>query len=230
MSANARGLSDIFSSASASPAWKLAAATGLLLAAAMLASLPAIFPASPLSRHMATHILLMDAVAPLTALFLFPALSPHLPSGSLRSSVAIATTLQMVVLWAAHAPVLMNSAMHSRAGAAAIQGILLLAALWFWTTVMAQRGAGRWRSILALLVTGKLFCLLGAILTFAPRLLYHGHGMAGAADVSALQDQQLAGLLMVVACPLVYVLTGVVMSARWLLGLSGQAGTGRDGR
>jgi putative membrane protein len=72
----------------------------------------------------------------------------------------------------------------------------------------------------ALLISGKLACLLGALLIFAPRLLLtstvSGHNMHhGPVDhATALADQHLAGLLMVVACPLSYVLTAVVLAAQ----------------
>lgn len=61
---------------------------------------------------------------------------------------------------------------------------------------------------MALLLTGKLACLLGALLIFAPRELYRLHGLP------SLEDQQLAGLLMITACPLSYVVAGVAMAAQ----------------
>jgi putative membrane protein len=61
----------------------------------------------------------------------------------------------------------------------------------------------------------RLFCLLGAIFVFAPRPLFAHHGGV------SLEDQQLAGLLMIVACPLTYVVAGTVIAARWVLALEG---------
>lgn len=119
------------------------------------------------------------------------------------------TLLQLAVLWGWHAPPAMRFVMASDVGSALMQLSLFAVALWFWLVVLAQRGGARWRSIFALLVTGKLFCLLGVLLVFAPRSLYAG------ADVS-VSDQQLAGLLMLGACPLAYVLASILMAARWL--------------
>jgi putative membrane protein len=34
-----------------------------------------------------------------------------------------------------------------------------------------------------------------------------------------LDDQQLAGMLMLIACPLTYVAAGVVLAGRWLFGV-----------
>ena len=95
---------------------------------------------------------------------------------------------------------------------------IVASALWFWLAAFAQVGAHRWRALVALLISGKLFCLLGVLLVFAPRPLYlHATLQEGHA---ALADQQLAGLLMVVACPLSYVLAGVVIATRWVVGLA----------
>ena len=41
--------------------------------------------------------------------------------------------------------------------------------------------------------------------------------------MSGLADQQLAGLLMITACPLTYVTAGVIIAARWVLELDGAA-------
>jgi putative membrane protein len=96
---------------------------------------------------------------------------------------------------------------------------LTAAAAWFWLAIYAMPPTGRWGGIFALLVTGKLFCLLGALLVFAPRLLFVP--MMRGPDVVAmsgnLADQQLAGLVMLVVCPLIYVTAGVVLASRWFL-------------
>jgi putative membrane protein len=97
------------------------------------------------------------------------------------------------------------------------------AALWFWLAILADRSAMRWRALFALLITGKLFCLLGALLVFAPRLLYGdvaAHGLQVAGHDAALADQQLAGLLMLAVCPLTYVLAGVIIAAQWMSDLA----------
>jgi putative membrane protein len=72
------------------------------------------------------------------------------------------------------------------------------------------------------LLTGKLSCLLGALLIFAPRILYtSGHQHSAMAN---LTDQQLAGLLMIIACPLSYVTAGVVLAAQMMADLGRPAG------
>ena len=166
------------------------------------------FPAfGHLAAQMLTHILLMSAVAPLLAF----AAHRHLPPRRARFVVP-ATVAQLAALWAWHSPPAMDAAMRSGVLHAAMLLSLLAAACWFWLAIFDARER-RWRAILALLVTGKLFCLLGVLLVFAPRALYSGLATLPA---GALADQQLAGLLMLIACPATYVAAGVVIAARWL--------------
>lgn len=159
----------------------------------------------PLSAQMLSHILAMNAIAPLIAMAVLRSVSRRTWARCLLA----ATLAQAVLLWAWHAPPAVAAAMRSDWLHGGMQVSLFAAALLFWLAVFACREA-RWRAILSLLVTGKLFCLLGVLLVFAPRALYPG--MSGA----ALADQQLAGLLMLVACPATYLVAGVVLAARWL--------------
>lgn len=169
-----------------------------------------------LSAQMSVHILLMNAVAPLLALALAGMASR---SGSRwRRLLLPATIAQLAVLWIWHAPPMLDAAMQSAALHLAMQVSLFLCAFWFWSTVFYSRDDRRWRAILALLVTSKLFCLLGVLLVFAPRALYFSSSTAGSMvpSGSLLGDQQLAGLLMLVACPVTYLVAGIVIAARWL--------------
>src|SRR5690606_13880969 len=83
---------------------------------------------------------------------------------------------------------------------------------------LSLRGNARWRSLLSLLLTSKLFCLLGVLLVFSPRLLYPDvlHAGHGARLQAPLAAQQLAGLLMLGVCPPSYLTAGVVIAARWI--------------
>ncbi len=173
------------------------------------------------SRHMATHILLMNVAGPLIAIWcIAPTVDRVLPAAALSS----ATFVQLVLLWGLHTPAAMASAHSSTALHLMMQVLLLGAAVLFWRAVIDEARHG-WRAILALLITGKLFCLLGGLLTFAPRPIYIGaHAAHGAGQhEAALADQQLAGLMMLIACPATYVLAGVVVSIRWLDALSAEA-------
>jgi putative membrane protein len=147
-------------------------------------------------QQMVLHILIMGVVAPLSALSL-----QQLPAGRRlvgARTLAAATGAQIAVLYFWHLPVPHAAAEGSALVTAAMHSSLALAALWFWLAVLARRDI--WPAVAALLVTGKLFCLLGMLLVLARRPLLHG----GAA-VFDLREQQLAGLLMLAACPLTYV-------------------------
>ncbi len=161
-----------------------------------------------LAAQMLAHIVLMNAVAPLLALAARGALPRRWPGWLVPATIA-----QAVALWAWHAPPALDAALQSGLLHLGMQASLLLVACWFWWAVFSHREA-RWRAILALLVTGKLFCLLGVLLVFAPRALYAG--LAHGAGAAALSDQQLAGLLMLIACPATYIVAGVVVATRWL--------------
>jgi putative membrane protein len=166
---------------------------------------------------MAGHILLMNVTAPLLALQIVECSRNRI--GPLRRGdiLIAASCFQIIMLWSMHTPPLM--AILSSAGEHAVfQASLFGTALLFWCSVLSQNGARRWRALLALLVTGKFFCLLGVLLIFAPRALYtpYTDGHSGHALPPTLLDQQFAGLLMVAACPLSFVLAAVIIAARWL--------------
>jgi len=205
------------------PAGVLGAAFAGLAAVAV--GLGAAAQAGPVTLHMAVHLVLMNLLAPLLALAIVRRRGLGGAAGGW--ALAVATAAQCAVLWAAHAPPALALAMHAAAFHAAVQAGLLGVALWFWLAVLAQRGAQRWRAILALLATGKLFCLLGALLVLAPRPLYDHHPGAAHGGLPALDDQQLAGLLMLAACALTYVVAGAMIAARWLRELAQAADAGQ---
>lgn len=193
--------------------------------AGILLSLLCVTPAhagDPLAFHMAIHIALMNFVGPLIALAAI-ASSPSTfrPLLSRSGTLLSATIAQIVAIWAAHTPALLAVASSHAVPHAALQGTLLLIALWFWGAVFSQPPRHFWRALLGLVFTGKLFCLLGALLVFAPRPLYslHAHGPHSAGAFTGIEDQQLAGLLMLLACPLSYLLAGIVISSRSLRAL-----------
>jgi putative membrane protein len=168
----------------------------------------------PLSWQMAQHILLMNVAAPLAAIVL----ARVVPVGISRW-LALASVLQLGLIWFWHAPIAAHGAAHGSASQLAMLLSLFAAAIFFWSAVLASVGSSRWRAIFALLMTSKLFCLLGVLLTFAPRALYQNvmfceHGDCSLATM--LPDQQLAGLMMLIACPATYLLAAVIIAASWL--------------
>jgi putative membrane protein len=186
-------------SSKASPAVASVACT---LAAGLLTLL--LLELGPLSAQMAWHIGAMNVAAPLAAL----AVAPRLPPGDRQGAFWMVCVLQIVLLWGSHAPSFHHALMQPVV-ATAIHAALFAVALAFWVLLLDSIAHSAWQALLGLLLTGKLACLLGALLVLAPRPLYTG---------AELADQQLAGLLMVTACPLSYLVAGVVVAARLIAG------------
>lgn len=185
------------------------------MAAALAIAAALVFGAAGMTGHMILHVALMNFLAPGVAL-LIPIRARKLRDFFGRS-ILFAAALQILLLWMLHAPAAMRIAEANPLAAFGGQALLFSVALWFWFAVFAQSGARRWIAFLTLVATGKLVCLLAALIVFAPRALYAAHGHAGP---GALADQQLAGLLMLTACPLTYVGAATIIAARWFWDLS----------
>lgn len=187
-------------------------AAGPVLTGAVLLALSGLVTGSsielgPLSLQMLQHLAVMNLAAPLVALFL-------IPNRSAAKALLPAGFIQLLALWGWHAPAAQHLTASSWMGQLGLMMLLGAAAVWFWSAVIAAPG---WKALIALLLTGKLACLLGALLIFAPRDLYNLDGSLlalCATGPSSLADQQLAGLLMITACPLSYLITGVALAAR----------------
>jgi putative membrane protein len=170
---------------------------------------------------MALHIALMNIAAPLVAI-----LVAHIGYPGTDRSMALwsASAIQIALLWMWHVPLLHRWATESGTQQVLMHGSLFVAAAGFWTLLACMPARSSWQGIFLLLLTGKLSCLLGALLIFAPRLLYAGHHHS-----ASLDDQHLAGLLMITACPLSYVTAGVVLAAQIMTDLGRTTGAA-DGR
>ncbi|RVO61543.1 cytochrome c oxidase assembly protein [Sinorhizobium meliloti] len=186
----------------------------------------------PLATHMAVHILLMNLAAPLAA---FAVTRVRLQRREIaRWALALATFAQIAALWAWHAPPSLNRALEFPTVHLLMNASLFLTAFLFWRVVLRLHGQRSWQPIVALLITSKLYCLLAVLFVFAPRALYPAFAASHAAHATGavnatLADQQLAGLIMLVACPVTYVLAGIVIAARWLLTMEKDEAGSRTG-
>lgn len=153
-------------------------------------------------------------VAPLCALTvaLFAARSLHhlVLLGLVAPALAVAMPLRRVpaelaflglsaALWAWHIPSIYAAAWNSTAVYWIMQAALLVPAWAFWSAVRAPRAdpmAGLATAMMIAGIAGQMG-LIGAILVFAPAVLFPEH-LAGAEGfgIGALADQQLAGLVM----------------------------------
>jgi putative membrane protein len=147
------------------------------------------------------HLLVALVAAPLLA----TAFARGGPIGTALPAFAFAAAL-----WFWHAPIA-YAATFAPDGIAywAMHATLLGSATWLWAALLRGRPEG---AALAGLVTAIQMGVLGALLTFAPRALYaaHADGVTLPWGLTALEDQQLGGLLMWVPGGL---LLGVVLAA-----------------
>jgi putative membrane protein len=154
------------------------------------------------------HMALVLLLAPLLAFGLEPA------ARRLRTPLWTSTALAAIAFWTWHAPAPYAAAMSSVAVYALMQFTILGSALAFWVAV---RRADAARALAAILVTTVLMGLLGALITFASRPLYAPHFASTLAwDVSPLEDQQLAGIIMWAPGSIAYLVAAMWIGWRWL--------------
>lgn len=170
-----------------------------------------------LTQHMVVHLTAMGLIAPMIA-FATIGIAPAVSTGPV--ALGMATAVQILLLWAWHVPTVLASAVGQPILLVAMHLSLLVAAVWFWTAIIGRARARSWPAMAALLITGKFFCLLGLLLTLSPRPLYAEAGLVatcfGTVMPSHLADQQLAGLLMLAACPIAYVSAATALTMRLL--------------
>jgi putative membrane protein len=185
------------------------------------------------SAHMVQHELLMIAAAPLLVLgrplgVWMWALPPRwrMAIGSAVrwpplktawrgiTAPAGAWLLHAAALWLWHMPVLFQSALLHPWVHTLQHTSFLASALLFWWTIFRHPGGAAMLSLFTTMVhTGAL----GALLTLAPGLWYPLYVEPSAAlGFDALQDQQMGGLVMWVPGGIAYLVSALVMAARWL--------------
>jgi len=183
---------------------------------AVVALIAGSFEFGPHAQHMTAHILTMNVAAPMLSAIVLARC--RMPARGV-SLLWFSTVVQIAVLWTWHAPIAQELIFHAPGGMGAVHIALLVAAIAFWVSLFSLPASSRWQAIPALLLTGKLVCLLAALLVFAPRTLYG----ASAHAAPSLDDQHLAGLLMLVACPLSYLVAAVFLTV-YLIGAAEPSG------
>ena len=213
-----------------------AAALAFLGGWALLA-LALVTPIHPLgqalfSAHMVQHELLMLGAAPLLVLARpTVAFLRAVPPSAARSLVRVgerfrflvdplaAWLVHAIVLWAWHAPGLFERALHEEPVHALQHVSFLAAALLFWEAVLhgERHGQGVGVALGSLFTTALHTTLLGVLLTFARAPWYPSYAATAPAwGMSALDDQQLGGLVMWIPGGLVYTAAGLVLLRRAL--------------
>jgi putative membrane protein len=134
---------------------------------------------------------------------------------------AVAWVVQAFALWSWHIPSWFEATLHHEWVHALQHASFLGTALWFWYSVFRgpRRVADYGWGVLNLFVTAVHSSVLGALITFAPRAWYESYvATAPAWGLTALEDQQLGGLVMWVPAGLVYILAALALLAGWLRG------------
>ena len=162
------------------------------------------------SARVTHHVLLVAVLAPLLVL--------AIPKGrnGWRGSLGPWTALQAITLWLWHSPGLYAEALSSDTLYWLMQLSLLGTAIGFWA---ALRRSPAPAAVAALLASTVQMGLLGALITFAGTPLYAPHLRTTEAwGLSALQDQQLAGLIMWAPSAGLYLGAALFLVHRWFRG------------
>jgi putative membrane protein len=207
----------------------------LALAVALVSPLDAL-GSRLFSAHMVQHELLMVVAAPLLCVaqplvaWLW-ALPPRWrravgtatgnpawrTAWALLTAPAAAWALHALVLWGWHVPALFDAALRSDAVHTAQHlGFVASALLYWWSTLRRDRAA-EGAALLSLFTTMVHTAALGALLTLSPLPWYAPYQASAAAlGWTALEDQQLGGLVMWVPAGMAYLAVAVLLAARWL--------------
>lgn len=158
------------------------------------------------SARVAHHLILIGGIAPLLAIALPWRRGPILPLSAL-------TILHAAFVWIWHAPDPYAMALDSHAIYWLMQLTLGGSAYLLWREVFSPF-TRKGNSVMALLATIMQMGFLGALLVFAPQAVFAPHFTTTVAfGLAALEDQQLAGLLMWVPAVLPYIGVGLYLLA-----------------
>jgi putative membrane protein len=131
-----------------------------------------------------------------------------------------AAALHGLLLWLWHAPALFEAAVAHHWLHALEHACFFVPALLFWRAVFDARTSQRaGPALAAAFVTFMHSGLLGGLITLAPRPLYSVYVAHSAIwGLTALDDQQLAGLLMWLPLGLPYLAAGLFLTSRLIFG------------
>jgi putative membrane protein len=189
------------------------------------------------SAHMTQHEILMLAAAPLLVLSrpLVPLLW-GLPLSSRRllgrwsrtstvqaawraiTAPIAAWWIHAIALWSWHAPAVFQATLTNEWVHAAQHTSFFLSAMLFWWSLFYAHGrAGYGASVLYVFTTAIHTSILGALLTFAHTVWYPAYtSTVGEWGLTAIEDQQLGGLIMWIPAGLVYLAAGLFLLAAWM--------------
>jgi putative membrane protein len=190
------------------------------------------------SAHMAQHEVLMIVAAPLLVLgrplvamlWAMPR-SWRIPianaaqskpfAGAWRFITAplVAVVLHAIALWVWHLPSLYQATLRSDfIHSMQHLSFVLTAALFWWALVHGRYGRlGYGAAVFYVFITSMHSGALGALLTLSPNLWYPIYGKTTAAwGLDAIEDQQLAGLIMWIPAGVIFLVLGLALFMAWL--------------
>jgi putative membrane protein len=185
------------------------------LALVWLGPLPRLAP-QYFSAHMTMHMGVVAVGAPLLALGLAGGRFDPARRLPVLFSAIPAAVLELVVVWAWHAPALHHLARGSAAGLIAEQSMFFASGFLVWMSAfggdLVRSGHRAGTGVVALLLTSMHMTLLGSLIALSPRSLYV-HDMTSDAARTLLQEQHLGGAIMLLVGGIAYLAGGLVLSA-----------------
>jgi putative membrane protein len=187
----------------------------VVLGWAWLGQLPE-FARHSFAAHMTMHMAVVAVAAPLLALAVAgTAGDPVRVMPRLFAPIA-ASIVELVVVWAWHAPALHHAARQEAWALVLEQGTFLTAGFFLWIAAIGgncterrlRAGAG----VVALLFTSMHMTLLGALFALANRPLFQ-HAPDAPATLASLADQHLGGAIMLLVGGASYLLGGLWLTA-----------------
>jgi putative membrane protein len=187
--------------------------------------------------HMTQHEILMLISAPLLVLGepLFPflwampnslrdrvaAVSRSAPFAKVWGAISAPLSAWLFsgfALWIWHFPWLFDQTLHSDWIHAAQHTTFLLSGLLFWWPLLGHRQAlGGGAAVAYVFTTAIHTSVLGALLTFAPRPWFSSYlATAPAWGLTALEDQQLGGLIMWIPAGTLLLVVALLLLVRWM--------------
>jgi putative membrane protein len=132
------------------------------------------------------------------------------------SSIRGAWVAHAIAIWAWHLPVLYERTLTSSLAHGAQHASFVFTALLFWWSIARSRAA-RTSGVVALFTTAVHTSALGALIALSRVPWYPAYGeTSGAWGLSALEDQQLAGLIMWMPATVAYAAAALWLVAGWL--------------
>lgn len=194
-------------------------ASGLLVLSAAWALL--IFEnAASFSVHMITHMAVVAGAAPLLALSISGSRYDRVATSRILTPLT-ASLIELIVVWGWHLPALRALSEGSAVFRMLEQACFLTAGLILWLSCFGGSGEARDErrlgGTLGLLFTTMHMTLLGALLALSPRPLYgDGFVTCFGTTLSAGEDQQVGGVVMLMVGAAAYLAGGVTLLGRTL--------------